>query len=55
LSTTGLPPDAGTSLPDLDAEPPERRTPDALLSRLEAADVKFNRILTDVRNRNPNQ
>ncbi len=40
------------SLPDLDAEPPEQRTPDALLSRLEAADVKFNRILTDVRNRN---
>ena len=42
----------GTSLHDLDAEPPEQRTPDALLSRLEAADVKFNRILTDVRNRN---
>lgn len=42
----------GASLPDLDAEPPEQRTPDALLSRLEAADVTFNRILTDVRNRN---
>ena len=42
----------GASMPDLDAEPPERRTPDALLSRLEAADLKFNRILTDVRNRN---
>jgi AraC-like DNA-binding protein len=41
----------GESLPDLDAEP-ERRTPDALLSRLAAADLKFNRILTDVRNRN---
>jgi AraC family transcriptional regulator len=40
------------SVPDLDAEPPERRTPDALLSRLEAADAKFNRVLTDVRNRN---
>jgi AraC-like DNA-binding protein len=42
----------GQSLPDLDAEPPEQRTPDALLSRLEATDVTFNRILTDVRNRN---
>ena len=42
----------GASLPDLDAEPPEQRTPGALLSRLEAADVKFNGILTDVRNRN---
>ena len=41
----------GSSLPDLDAEPPEQRTPDALLSRLEAADVKFHRVLTDVRNR----
>ena len=39
------------SVPDLD-EPPEQRTPAALLSRLEAADVKFDRVLTDVRNRN---
>ena len=42
----------GTSVPDLDAEPPEQRTPDALLARLEAADVKFDRVLSDVRNRN---
>jgi len=42
----------GGPLPDLDAEPAEQRTPAALLSRLEAADVKFNRILADVRNRN---
>ena len=42
----------GGSLPDLNAEPPEQGTPDALLSRLEAADEKFNRILSDVRNRN---
>jgi AraC family transcriptional regulator len=42
----------GTSLPDLDREPPERRTPAALLSRLDVADVAFNRIFTDVRNRN---
>jgi AraC-like DNA-binding protein len=41
----------GVSVPDLDAEPPEQRTPKALLSRLEAVDVTFNRILTDVRNR----
>ena len=42
----------GGSLPDLEAEPSDQRTPAALLSRLEAADVKFNRILSDVRNRN---
>ena len=42
----------GGPLPDLDAEPPEQRTPDALLSRLQAADVKFDGILNDVRNRN---
>jgi AraC-like DNA-binding protein len=41
----------GASAPDLD-EPPDRRTPEALLARLEAADVKFNQVLTDVRNRN---
>jgi AraC-like DNA-binding protein len=41
----------GASAPDLD-EPVEQRTPAALLSRLAAADVTFNRILTDVRNRN---
>jgi AraC-like DNA-binding protein len=43
---------AGAAAPDLDAEPPEQRTPAALLSRLETADATFNRILSDVRNRN---
>jgi AraC family transcriptional regulator len=42
----------GSSLPESDAEPPEQRTPDALLSRLDAADVKFNRVLNDVHKRN---
>jgi AraC-like DNA-binding protein len=42
----------GGPLPDLDAEPAARQTPDALLSRLEAADATFNRILADVRDRN---
>jgi AraC-like DNA-binding protein len=42
----------GSSLPNLDSEPPEKRTPAVLLSRLEAADAAFNGILTDVRNRN---
>lgn len=42
---------AGEAAPDLN-EPAERRTPDALLSRFAAADATFNRILTDVRNRN---
>ncbi len=42
----------GASLADLNTEPPEQRTPAALLTRLEKADVQFNRILTDVRNRN---
>jgi AraC-like DNA-binding protein len=42
----------GGTLPDLDAEPPGQRTPEALLTRLQAADVQFDRILTDVRNRN---
>jgi AraC-like DNA-binding protein len=42
----------GGTLPDPDAEPPEQRTPDALLSRLQAADLQFDRILSDVRNRN---
>lgn len=43
---------SGGAVPNLDAEPPEQRTPDALLSRFEAADATFNRVLTDVRNRN---
>ena len=41
----------GGSLSDLNTEPPDQRTPAALLSRLEKADVQFNRILADVRNR----
>ena len=40
------------ALPDLNAEPPEQGTPDALLARLEKVDAEFNRILSDVRNRN---
>lgn len=43
---------AGGELPNLEAEPPELGTPDALLTRLEAADREFTRILSDVRNRN---
>ena len=43
---------SGSELPDVHREPPEQRTPDALLARLEKADASFNRILTDVRNRN---
>lgn len=43
---------AGGVLPNLDAEPPELGTPDALLARLETADREFTRILSDVRNRN---
>ena len=43
---------SGSAAPDLEAEAPEQRTPDALLSRLEAADATFDRILTGVRNRN---
>jgi AraC family transcriptional regulator len=39
-------------LPELDAEPAAQRTPEALLARLEKADAEFNRIMTDVRNRN---
>ena len=42
---------SNTSAPDL-CEPREQRTPDLLLSRLEAVDATFNRILNEVRNRN---
>lgn len=38
--------------PDLDTEAPEQRTPAALLARLEKADAIFDRILSDVRDRN---
>jgi AraC-like DNA-binding protein len=43
---------AGGTLPNLDFEPPELGTPDALLTRLATADREFTRILSDVRNRN---
>ena len=42
----------GGELPGIDNEPRERTTPDALITRLEKADAEFNRVLTDVRNRN---
>jgi AraC family transcriptional regulator len=42
----------GGTAPNLDAEPPEQGTPDALLVRLTKVDAEFSRILSDVRNRN---
>ena len=42
----------GGEVPDIENEPPERTTPDALIARLEKADREFNRVLSDVRNRN---
>ena len=42
----------GGALPNLEAESPAQGTPAALMARLEKADAQFNRILTDVRNRN---
>ncbi len=42
----------GGEMPNLEGEPPAARTPEALIVRLEKADVEFRRILTDVRNRN---
>ena len=42
----------GGPMPTIEGEPPEERTPSKLLSRLEAADATFNRVLTDVHNRN---
>jgi AraC-like DNA-binding protein len=42
----------GGALPNLQSEPREQGTPDALIARLEKADAEFSRILTDVRNRN---
>jgi AraC family transcriptional regulator len=41
----------GGSLPALDNAPPSDRTPSAMLARLERADAKFHRVLTEVRNR----
>jgi AraC-like DNA-binding protein len=43
---------AGSAVPDPFNEPPERKTPDALLARLAQVDTEFTRILGDVRNRN---
>jgi AraC-like DNA-binding protein len=42
----------GGALPDLDDTSPARRTPEALMARLQKADAGFTRVLTDVRNRN---
>ena len=42
----------GGAAPNLNAETAEQGTPDALLARLEKVDAEFNRILSDVRNRN---
>ena len=42
----------GGTFSDPNTEPPEMGTPDKLLARLEKVDVEFNRVLTDVRNRN---
>jgi AraC-like DNA-binding protein len=41
----------GGSMPPMDAAPREYLTPAAMSSRLEAADAKFQSVLTDVRNR----
>lgn len=42
----------GGEVPNIENEPRERTTPDALLARLEKADGEFHRVLSDVRNRN---
>jgi AraC-like DNA-binding protein len=42
----------GGEAPAIGREPRERTTPEALIGRLEKADTEFNRILSDVRNRN---
>ncbi|MBV9403721.1 MAG: helix-turn-helix domain-containing protein [Acidobacteriaceae bacterium] len=42
----------GSSMPEMNDAPPEHRTPSAMLARMEKADANFNRVLTDVRNRN---
>ena len=41
----------GGSMPPIDNAPPADRTPSAMLARLDTADAKFHRVLTDVRNR----
>lgn len=42
----------GGSMPPMENAPPTDRTPSAMLSRLDTADAKFHKVLTDVRNRN---
>lgn len=42
---------AGGPMPLMDDAAPADRTPSALLARIDSADAKFQRILTDVRNR----
>jgi AraC family transcriptional regulator len=42
---------AGGSLPAFGNAPPTDRTPSAMLARLDRADAKFDRVLTEVRNR----
>jgi AraC-like DNA-binding protein/uncharacterized damage-inducible protein DinB len=41
----------GGSMPDLEGQPAEERTPAALLARFELADARFHGILKDVRDR----
>lgn len=42
----------GSAAPNMDEEPAEQTTPDALLARLEKADAGFDAVLRDVHNRN---
>lgn len=42
----------GGEAPNIETEPPDQGTPDALIARLQQADAAFNRILGDVRDRN---
>ncbi len=41
----------GAGMPPIDNCPPEHRTPEAMLARLEKADAAFQTVFTDVRNR----
>jgi len=42
---------SGSSMPQMDNVPPEHRTPDAMLTRLEKADAKFQGVLSGIHNR----
>ena len=42
---------AGTEMPDLKGTPPAKRSPAAMLARLDKTDVEFNRIYGNIRNR----